>query len=363
MIRILQLPGSINLDDGRMSAIMNVYRDIDRKKIQFDFAATKKNGQTFESEIKKLGGRVYILSESKSSLSNIRKLVEKLLQNTDYKYLHYHSISPWGCCLGLAHKYNTKVIVHSHSAGLSDSLIKKIRNRIFSFNIPLFSDKRIAVSPEAGKALFIRQKFTLIPNSIDPNKFSFSLNDRSQIRKKMNIDEDTKVIAIIGHIYKVKNQKMGVEAFNELLNSNNNLLLLIVGSGNTISNSYYSEINQKLKSYDIQKKVKFVGSISNMNEVYSAIDEVWIPSIYEGLPTVALEAQANGLPVVISNNVTKILKVNKNVVFSNLSKSSWINSVKKISLENRDKNAINNFKNSIFNIKRIVKEWEKIYEE
>lgn len=362
MIRILQLPGSINLDDGRMSAIMNVYRNIDREKIQFDFAATKKDGQTFESEIRKLGGRVFTLSESKSSLKNIRKLVKELLQSTNYMYLHYHSISPWGCSLGLAHKYNTRVIVHSHSAGLSDSLIKKIRNRIFSLNIPLFSDKRIAVSPEAGKALFINQNFTLIPNSIDPNKFSFNSNYRLQIKEELNLNKHTKVIAIVGHIYKVKNQEFGVDIFNELLNSNPNLILLIIGSGNTSDNKYYSEIKQKIKLYNIQKKVKFIGSISNMNKVYSAIDEIWIPSIYEGLPTVALEAQANGLPVIISNNVTKILKLNRNVIFSNLTTNSWINNVKEVSLEDRDTNAISNFENSIFNIKRIVKEWEKIYE-
>lgn len=363
MIRILQLPGSIDLDDGRMSAIMNVYRRIDRKKIQFDFAATKKSNLTFETEIKKLGGRVYTLSEDESSLSNIRKLVKRLLQNTNYKYLHYHSISPWGCSLGLAHRYDTKVIVHSHSAGLSDSLIKKVRNRIFSINIPLFSDKRIAVSTEAGETLFLKQNFTLIPNSINPNKFVFNQNSRIEIRKQLNLDNTKKVVAIIGHIYKVKNQKFGITVFNELLKNDSNLILMIIGSGNNTDNKYFSDLKQKLQLYNIQEKVKFTGPLSNMNQIYSAIDEVWIPSVYEGLPTVALEAQANGLPIIISNRVTKILKINKNIAFSKLTKRSWIENFKKLSLEHRDSNVVDNFKNSIFNIQKIVKEWEKIYEE
>lgn len=363
MIRILQLPGSIDLDDGRMSAIMNIYRRIDRKKIQFDFAATKKGSLTFETEIKKLGGRVYTLSEAESSLSNIRKLVKKLLQNTNYKYLHYHSISPWGCSLGLAHRYDTKVIVHSHSAGLSDSPIKKIRNRVFSFNIPLFSDKRIAVSPEAGETLFLNQDFILIPNSIDPNKFIFNPNSRIQIRKSLNLDNQKKVVAIIGHIYKVKNQEFGITVFNELLKKNSNLILMIIGSGNSNDNKYFSDLSQKIQLYNIQEKVKFTGPVSNMNQIYSAIDEVWIPSVYEGLPTVALEAQANGLPIIISNRVTKILKINHNIVFSNLAKSDWIKNFNKLPLEHRDSNAVNNFENSIFNIQKIVKEWEKLYEE
>ncbi len=98
---------------------MNVYRKIDRSKIQFDFACTDYGFDNYLEEITQLGGNVFFVK--KETLQNIRQLVSSLLATGKYSYLQYHGISKWGCSLSVAHKYNVKTIVESHSAGLSDT--------------------------------------------------------------------------------------------------------------------------------------------------------------------------------------------------------------------------------------------------
>lgn len=127
MIRILQMPSTLSKTDGRMSVVMNIYRNIDRSVFQFDFVATECTGESYAAEIASLGGRVFLQRRDQMGILEIRKRIFTILQQTHYEFMQYHAISKWGVTLDLAKRFKTKVIVHSHATRLSEKAYKVLR--------------------------------------------------------------------------------------------------------------------------------------------------------------------------------------------------------------------------------------------
>lgn len=167
---------------------MNVYRHIDREKIQFDFLATDDGGDSFKSEIIKLGGRVYTIPRNK--INNLPYLVKKLhnlVKDKHYTIIHYHATSQWVVALlGVKRLGVKKIIIHSHAPYYSDSFAKSIRNALISLPIFMEGTTFVAVSEEAGRGLFFRKSFQVIANSIDLKRFKYCERDRVYIRKKLS---------------------------------------------------------------------------------------------------------------------------------------------------------------------------------
>ncbi|MDB7773256.1 glycosyltransferase [Lactiplantibacillus plantarum] len=364
MIKVLQLCDSIEKRDGRMSVIMNIYRNIDRGKIQFDFACTDYGFENFEKEIKKLGGKIFLLPKNESSMRNIKKLVSKLLSVGQYDFVHYHAISKWGCALSIAHKYHVKTIAHSHATKLSDSFFKSIRNRLFSLNILSKADYRVAVSPEAGKKLFMYQSFKYIPNIIDYNKFIFSEHNREYIRNFLGVSSSEVLIGLIGRISKQKNQKYAMRILNKLFKmGGTNYKIVFIGDDDSNNNCRISSLKGLSKKYSLSSQVIFTGMVSNTSKYYSALDLLWIPSLYEGLPTVGVEAQANGLHILASNKLSRSLNFTGNVEFLSISRFSLSNWVSRSLKENskRDNVPIIKIRNSEYNLTNVMKKWCQLY--
>lgn len=364
MIKVLQLCDSIEKRNGRMSVIMNVYRNIDRGKIQFDFACTDYGFENFEGEIKKLGGKVFLLPKNESSFENIKKLMSKLLSTKQYDFVHYHAISKWGCALSIARRYHVRTIVHSHATKLSDSFFKSIRNRLFSLNILTKADYRVAVSPESGKKLFMYQDFRYIPNMIDYNKFNFNVHNRITIRNMLGVASDEVLIGLVGRISKQKNQKYAIRILNRLFRiGGDKYKLVFIGDDDSIHNRQTSKLKKLLEGYGLSSQVIFTGAVSNISKYYSALDLLWIPSLYEGLPTVGVEAQANGLCILASNKISRSLDFTGNVEFLSINYfllSGWVNRSLKESLK-RDNKSIIKMKSSEYNLANVMNEWYQLY--
>lgn len=355
MIRVLQLPGSISKENGRMSVIMNIYRNLDGEKIRFDFLAMGEGNKSYKTEIQQLGGKVYLVKNN-SSFKNLRAYVDKILKENNYQFIHYHAISPLGCVLDIAKKYNVKVITQSHATEFSEKKIKKIRNKIFSMNIIKNSDKLVAVSPEAGKRLFGNHSFEYIPTWIDKNRYKFSNEKRRQIRTSLGLTENDVLIGHVGRFEIQKNHKFIIQTFKKMVRRNKNYHLLLIGSGSLKNN-----IENYIRKNNI-KNVHLIGVTANVADYYSAMDIFWLPSFYEGLPTVSLEAQANGLTVIASNNITHEIKIG-NVIFISINKmlqSKWI-TVTQEKNKVRDKNVDQNFKKSKFNRNKVIDQWKQLY--
>lgn len=358
MKRVLQLPGSIERRNGRMSVIMNVYRKIDRSKIQFDFACTDFGFDNYLEEIKQLGGNVYFVK--KETIQNIRQLVNILLETGKYSYLQYHAISKWGCCLSIAHKYNVKIIVESHSAGLSDTWLKSIRNRIFSLNIIKDSDYRIAISQKAGEKLFMYQAFTVIPNMVNYSNFVFNNNVRKQIRQQLGVKQDEYLVGCVGRIAKVKNQEFSLKVLKGLPS---NYKIAFVGS-EAFGGKRLTHLKNITNDYGLNGRVIFTGEVNNVNDYYSAFDVFWLPSLFEGLPTVVLEALSNGLLCIISDKITREIGISNYVKFLPITpgaEKQWIDETENYSFKRNNK-PLTDINHSIFNISDVINNWMKIYD-
>ncbi|GED95615.1 glycosyl transferase [Lentilactobacillus buchneri subsp. silagei] len=363
MKRVLQLTDTIEKRNGRMSVVMNVYRKINKENIQFDFLVTDYGHENYYDEITKLGGHVYFLSSRDLSLSKIKDKFLKVIHLRKYDFVHYHALSKWGECISYAKQHGIKVIVHSHATELSDNFVKSIRNRIFSLNILTCADERVAVSPEAGKKLFLWQNFEYIPNMIDYDKFKYSNITRNKIREKYNFSNDDKVIGIVGRISKQKNQKFALAVLRQLIKENKNYKLLVIGEYDDKGKKYFQMLKSLIRKYGLERNVIFTGIVLNVWEYYSSLDLLWIPSLYEGMPTVAIEAEANGVPIILSSQITKSLKINGNVSYlkvNNCSLGSWV-SLSKRQINSREFNSISNIKETIFNSKRVLTQWMRLY--
>ena len=286
---------------GAESLIMNIFRNIDRDKIMFDFLL-RSNENIYKEEIENLGGKIYTTSTyPKHILKNYKETKTFFNTHKEYDIVHVHGnafiyITP----LILATKNNLKCrIMHSHNTNTR----KPYYRIIHEFN-KLFIDKLctnyLACSNEAGKWMFNSRKFKIIKNGVEVDKFIFNTEYRKKIRKEFKISEKTTVIGHIGRFTDCKNHNYIVDIFKEYLNINEDSKLILVGEGPLLE-----EIKMKVDRIGIKNKVIFTGVRKDVNEILSAIDCFLFPSKFEGLALAMVEAQSAGVPCIISNTITK----------------------------------------------------------
>lgn len=303
-VRILQYIGNLNIG-GSQAMIMELYRNIDRDKIQFDFIVDKKNDLYFADEIRKMGGYIHILPNyiGKNHLEFKKAWNNFFIEHPEYKVIHAHVRSTASIVLKIAKKHGLSTISHSHSTsngkGIS-SLVKKV----YQYRIRYIADYFMGCSKDSaiwlfGKKIANSNKCFILNNAINTEKFLFNMKIRDQMRKNLNI-EDKFVIGHVGRFVTPKNHSFIIDVFNVLQKKNKEAFLLLVGDSSTIKD----EIIAKIKSLGIKDKVLVLSDRNDVHELLQAMDTFFMPSLYEGLPVTLIEAQAAGLPVVISDNIT-----------------------------------------------------------
>lgn len=303
-IRILHVIGQMNRG-GAESMIMNIYRKIDRTKIQFDFVVHTDSICDFDDEIKSLGGKIYNCPRFTGTnlVSYVKFWNEFFKEHKEYKIIHGHIGSSASIYLEIAKKNGLFTIAHSHSDGF-DTGIKGSMYRLFSYPTRFIADYFFACSESAGISRYgkrvVNNKtiFSVLKNAIDVNQYAFSEEIRDKKRKELDL-ENKFVIGHIGRFDKAKNQEYLVEIFKLIAKKNENAILILIGDG-----ELRSHIIEKVKNYGLEDKVIFTGVRSDVNELLQAMDVFVFPSIYEGLPVTVIEAQAAGLPCLISDTIT-----------------------------------------------------------
>lgn len=364
MKRVLQLPDSIEKRNGRMSVIMSVYRKLDKSKIQFDFLATDYGFDNYYDEIRKLGGQVFLISRKNLSEKNIILKFRDVINKNNYDYLHYHALSKWGICVPIANKNGIKTIIHSHATKLSSNILKSFRNRIYYWLFLRNSYKRVAISPEAGKNFFLSKKYTYIPNMVNFDKFNFSSKSREKIRNQYSISKRIRVIGMVGRVSKQKNILFALKVFSDLAQRNDDYRLMIVGQENVddADKNYYKQLVRYINKHDLSNKVIFTGMVLNISEYYSAFDIFWMTSFFEGMPTAAIEAQVNGLYLILSSKISKSTNITNNLEFIDIRNKNieqWCQSTLKNGT--RITNSMELVKESDFNTKQVLTEWMRLY--
>lgn len=303
MLRILQMPGGMN-KGGIETLLINIHKQIDRSRLQFDYMVSSEEKQDYEDEILALGGIVH-----RSPSFTLRKLNyfqytgfmrEFLSQHKEYKIVHAHQFYAMWLALKEAKKQGRITIAHTHSTSQSTDAMRKFLFKTFSYPERFIADYFFACSKEAGIRRFgkkVDAKF--LPNAFETSIYKFSPETRKMIRKSRGItSEKTLVIGHVGRFEPVKNHKFLIDAFSTLHEKIPDSKLWLVGRG-----SLEDDIRAQVHGLGLDDAVDFIGLTGKVNEYLAGMDVFAFPSFFEGFGNAVIEAQCSGLPCIASDRV------------------------------------------------------------
>ena len=316
MIRVLQILGTIGLG-GAESRVMDLYRHMDRDNIQFDFLVTEGTGEYFKAEIEELGGRIYYLPAFRIVNYAVYKRACTFFFKShsgegisEYAVAHGHMTSTASIYLPIAKRQGVSLtIAHARSAG-TDPGIKGVATSLMRRDLYKCCDMALACSDEAGEAVFgMEHDYVFMPNAIDTADFAYDEEERIEIRRQFGIADDELLIGHVGSFRYAKNHEFVIEVAKSLyhmkealgaFSGKTGIKLMLVGDGDR-----RAMIESLVKTYNMEDYVIFAGDRSPVSPFYQAFDILLFPSHYEGMPGSVVEAQAAGLPCLISDAITK----------------------------------------------------------
>lgn len=295
---------------GVESVVMNYYRHVDRTRVQYDFLVDSDSTRIPEEEITSLGGRVFKIPPYQHPLQYRRALI-KLFHEYHWQIVHSHintlSVFP----LSAAKKAGIPVrIAHSHSTigkGEPGKNMMKLALRPFA---NVYPTERFACGNYAGEWLFGDKDYVVIPNAIPLDRFRFNSQIRQEIREKLNIAPDTLLIGHVGRFMPQKNQRFLVDVLADLLQRHVKAQLAFVGEGPDMGS-----VKEYAKTMRVQDSILFLGQQPDVHRLYCAFDVFCLPSHYEGLALVGIEAQRAGLPCIFSTPVSEEINVTRTAQF------------------------------------------------
>lgn len=337
MKRLLCILSSMN-SGGAETFLMKLYRKIDRSKYQFDFCVNSKDECFYECEIKQLGGKIYRIPYKSENLREFTRGLRNVIKEHHYKYvLRVTSNAAGFMDLKIAKNAGATVCV-ARSSNSSDGLGfgVKVAHLLGRLLYEKYVDVKMAPSEMAAEYTFgenavKRNEVIILHNGIDLSVFQFSEAGRARIRSEYGIDASNTVYGHIGRFTTQKNHMFLVNVFQHLFARNKNARLLLLGEG-----ELEEKIKTKIKELGLEKAVIFGGIRSDIPDVLSAMDVFIFPSLYEGMPNTVIEAQATGLPCIISDRITREADITGLVTYLPLgSTDEWVEAVMHASLGHR----------------------------
>lgn len=335
-IRILQCVTIMNRN-GLENRLMDIYRNIDRSVIQFDFMTNRSEAGEFDEEIGQLGGRVYHMSRiaPRSFFRYIRELRTFFQEHSEYKIVHSHlnTLSTWP--LLMAKRAGVPVrIAHSRNASM-DRNIKMVYKAFSRLFINGQATDRFACSRSAGIWLFGKKQveqdtFHVIPNAIQLDRFLYSEDKRQKMRRDLGIGEQELAIVCVARFSRQKNHGYLLRVFSEIQKRNPDSRLYLVGQG-----ELEQEIRSQISALNLENSVVFLGSRSDVGDVLTAMDGFLFPSFYEGFGTVLVEAQCSALPVLASDTIPSETKLCDCVEFASIKEEPQVWADKILRMVNR----------------------------
>lgn len=328
-VKVLQI-GLSSYPGGVENAIMNYFRFLDKEKIHYDFLCTE-NILAYSDEIEKNGSKIFYLSSPKKSIGAFKKEFSALLKKESYDVVHINMLSAANMFPVIyAHRNHVKkIIVHAHNSYLPSGILKKTVHHALKHTIGLFTENFMACSPGAAKWLFGYKnldKTFILHNAVDYSRFAFNPELRSAMRKRYGIDASTVVIGHVGRFNEEKNHNFLVELFCKYNKINRSSKLILVGDGKLLDT-----VKKQVENLDLLSDVIFIGSVSDASSYYQMMDVFCMPSYFEGLGIVAIEAQASGLPCICSTGVPQEAIISDAAMRISLDDSEkWLNEMIKM---------------------------------
>lgn len=302
-VRVLQVIGVMNRG-GAEAMIMNLYRKIDRTKVQFDFIENTFEKAAYDHEIREMGGIIYNCPHfTGRNCFQYRKWWKRFFQEHkgEYHVIHGHIGSTAAIYLMEAKKAGLFTIAHSHNSGTDYSLISILYSAI-SFPTRYIADYFFACSEIAGRDRFGKrvtsgESYSVLHNAISTENYAFNKEIRDQVRTEMSVCNE-RVVGHIGRFETQKNHRFLIAIFKEISKRYSAVKFLLVGDG-----YLRKEIERLVSENGLQDYVVFTGVRSDVSRIMQAMDCFVFPSLYEGLPVTMVEAQTAGLPCVMSEKV------------------------------------------------------------
>ncbi|MFG6394849.1 MAG: glycosyltransferase family 1 protein [Lachnospiraceae bacterium] len=342
--------------EGITSVIYNYCSNMDMDGLEFYFISSGTVQKDIKNKFQNLG-RIYETSNRKKHTFNYCKEIYRILKKHKFDVVHIHGNSGTMMIETTISKICgiRKILVHCHNTNCRHPYLNKIMAPVMKMT----SDVYLACSNEAARWLFGNSKYIVLKNSINVQMFQFNAGIRSFYRKEMKL-EDCFVIGHVGHFTEQKNHDFIIDIFKHITNKEPKARLLLIGDG-----PYLKKIQEKAKAYKLTDKIVFTGVRKDITELYNVIDIFLLPSKWEGLPLVMLEAQASGLPLLVSDVITKEAKCTKKVFYKSLEDSSknWAEKILEIKSNNyiRQESFSEDLKKRGFDIKSETIKLKKIY--
>lgn len=356
-MRILEITS--DLDGGGVDRLLYDYCSSLSDEIQFDFVVTSKAEGMLEQPLKDLGCKIYRVSQLKEDFKGHKEQLTKILEAEKYDIIHDHSGFKAWCNLSVAKKCGVKSrIAHSHQAFMTESFIGRIIRKVSTILTKLYATTLFACGNDAakwmwGEKAFRKNKVYIMKNAVFADKFSFSAAKRDELRKELGL-ENKFVIGNVARITYQKNQEFLVDAFAEIKKTRNDAVLLLVGRGDA-----EEKIKKQVSDLGLNDSVVFTGVRNDVPDLLNVMDVFVLPSRFEGLPVTLIEIQANGLPGVISDAVTKEMNFSEDLKFLPLSESfeEWA----KVISSNGRKESVNTVENTSYDLKLATEDLKNKY--
>lgn len=349
---------------GLETYIMYQYRAFDRSLIHMDFINDHNGAKVaFHDEIISKGSTIYNLTGIRTWYSFLKE------HKGEYDIIIFNSVNPFLLyMLEMVRLMGSfkRIIIHSHNGGIDTfNFIKKISYPAFVFErlrFKLIGAEKWACSKIAAKWMFGSDKnCTIIKNGIETENFRFKPEIRKQTRKELSLTDNDFVVGHIGRFAEQKNHLFLIDVFKEISEKEPNAKLLLIG-GPIGNGQLLKDVKKKVKNLKLEEKVIFLGMITDTERFYQAMDIFLLPSLFEGLPVVGVEAQCAGLPVIFSDTITNEVKINDNVSFLPINdEKKW--GYEAIRMAKKPQDRINSYKNVIqsgFDVRTEVKHVEKL---
>lgn len=311
-IKVLHLELDEHLG-GIESFLYNLYSNIDRGQVQFDFVS-RSSHPAKGLELETLGAKCYVVSSYKHLIRYTRDLKRVLENGYDVVHFHKNSAAMILPIIFVKMFSKSKIFIHSHNSQPSKGRITSLLHRVNRPILSLLVDKRFACSVVAGNWMYGNKKdFEVIKNGITVDNFKFSEIDRKNKREELSVKDDEFLVGHIGRFTEQKNHSRLIDIFMSYLDINSKAKLLLIGDG-----ELKQETENKVNKLGLAGSVFFLGIRNDISDIVKAMDCFLMPSLYEGLPVVAIEAQCSGVNLVLSDTISPETDITGNVVWFSL---------------------------------------------
>lgn len=303
-VRVLHIVGSMH-PGGMENFIMNLYRNIDRERIQFDFAVHMGGDADYERQIQEMGGKLYLLPRlTRHPAANLKGLY-RIVKDGDYKVVIRHTpnalVAPQVYAAARAGAFS---VCHSHNTTDPKKLLHHIGKALMKHG----KIGRFACSKEAGIWMFGKRECTVVHNAVDLDRFRFDQEKRARIREEFSLEE-RHVYGHVGNFIQSKNHPFLLSVYREIARLDERAAFICIGDG-----ELRARMMEEAERLGIRSQVIFTGIRHDVDAFLSAMDALIFPSVFEGLPLTVIEAQAAGLPCLISDAVDGGVEVTKGLV-------------------------------------------------